>query len=206
MTGLTSLVAENDNVTLEQFAMRCARHFGALIDMHDEPMETPIPEEFEVDEHYRKGYEKAKAEYENFIADLPTDEELEEMYNDYVAEQMENAKQENEERRIIRERYEAMLAKVRKWLPPTKEHFGLKELMEQQLTESIEWDCKEYEPLLIAKERFMSRSKEAELLKEYMEISKERLEEEIARVDSKNKWLKNLRESLRNMETSNQIE
>lgn len=199
MTGLTSLVAENDNVTLEQFAMRCARHFGALIDMRVEPMDAPIPERFEVDGYYRTNYEMAKAEYENFIANPPTDEELEKKYNDYVAERKENAKQENEERRIIRERYEDMLAKVRKWQPPTSEHVELKAFMEKQLYESMEWDCKWYEPHIMTKEIFLSRSKEAKFLKECMENSKERLEKEIARVNSINKWLKDLRESLKEL-------
>lgn len=196
MTGLTLLVAENDNVTLEQFAMRCARQFGALIDMRDEPLDAPIPESFEVDEYYRKNYEMAKAEYEDFIANPPTDEELEKKYNDYVAEETEKAKQENEKRRIIRERYEDMLAKVREWQPPTEDHFKLKEFMERQLIYSLEWDCKEYKPHLITKERFMSNSKESEFLKECMENSKKSLERAIEAVNSKNKWLKDLRESL----------
>lgn len=200
MTGLTSLVAENDNVTLEQFAMRCARHFGALIDMRDEPMDAQIPEEFEVNEHYRKDYEMAKAEYENFIANPPTDEELERKYNDYVAEETEKAKQENEERRIIRERYEAMLAKVRKWQPPTSDHFRLKGFMEQQLTESIEWDCKEYEPHIVTRKQFISSGKHPGALKEYMEICRDDLERATTVVNNRNKWLKDLRESLKNME------
>lgn len=200
MTGLTSLVAENDNVTLEQFAMRCARHFGALIDMRDEPMDAPIPEEIEVNEHYRKDYEMAKAEYENFIANPPTDEELEKQYNDYVAEETEKAKQENEERRIIRERYEAMLAKVRKWQPPTSDHFRLKGFMEQQLTESIKWDCKEYEPYIMKKDEFISSHKAPEPLKECMELYKNIWQTHVIVVNSRNKWLKDLRESLRNVE------
>lgn len=201
MTGLTSLVAENDNVTLEQFAMRCARHFGALIDMRDEPMDAPIPEEFEVSNHYRKDYERAKAEYENFIANPLTDEELEKKYNDYVAEETEKAKQENEERRIIRKRYEAMLAKVRKWQPPTSDHVELKNLMERQLTDSIEWDCKEYEPNILTKDEFISSNKASEPLKECMGLYKNRWQVEIATVNSRNRWLKDLRESLRNTES-----
>lgn len=200
MTGLTSLVAENDNVTLEQFAMRCARNFGALIDMRDEPMDAPIPEEFEVDEYYRKNYERAKAEYDNFISNPPTDDELEKKYNEYVAEEKEKARKENEKRRIIRERYEDMLAKVIAWQPPTEEHFKLKEFMERQLIDSLEWDCEEYKPHLITKERFMSNSKESEFLKECMGNSKKSLERAIEAVNSRNKWLKDLRESLRNME------
>lgn len=199
MTGLTSLVAENDNVMLEQFAMRCARHFGAFIDMRDEPLDAPIPKRLVVNEYYRTDYERAKAEYENFISNPPTDEELEKKYNEYVAEETEKAKQENEERRIIRERYEAMLAKVRKWLPPTSEHVELKTFMEKQLSESIEWDCEEYKPYIKTKESFMLIHSQASL-KEDMEISKKRLERAIEGTNSLNKWMKDLRESLRNME------
>jgi len=41
----------------------------------------------------------------------------------------------------MRERYEAMLAQVKAWTPPTSEHQGLKDFMVEQLEESIDFDC-----------------------------------------------------------------
>lgn len=69
-------MADNENFTFPEFAMRCARNFGALIMMRDEPLDAPIPEKFEPSGYYKKEYEKAKAAYEDFIASPPTDEYL----------------------------------------------------------------------------------------------------------------------------------
>jgi len=63
-TAYTSFVADNENFTFPEFAMLCAREFGALISMRDEPLDTPVPERFEPDDFYRKQYEAAKAEYD----------------------------------------------------------------------------------------------------------------------------------------------
>lgn len=196
MTGLTSLVANNDNVTLKQFAMRCARQFGALIDMRDEPLDAPIPERFEVDEYYRKNYERAKADYENFIANPPTDEELEKKYNDYVAEETEKAKRENEKRRILRERYNVMRVKVSKWIPPTPEHENLKSFMIQQLEDSLDWDCDEYELNIPNRDEWIETFFSPDSLRRRMYSRLEDLQKESVRVEERNRWLKSLRESL----------
>lgn len=78
--------------------------------------------------------------------------------------------------------------------------FEVLSFMEKQLYESMEWDCKWYEPHIMTKEIFLSNSKDAKFLKECMETCKKRWERAIEAVNSKNKWLKDLRESLRNME------
>ena len=51
-TGYTAAIA--DGVTFEQFALNCARAFGALIDMRDEPSDAPIPERFEPSNYHEK--------------------------------------------------------------------------------------------------------------------------------------------------------
>ena len=47
-------------LTFPQFAMRCARAFGALIEMRDDSMDAPIPDEFSPSDYHVKA--KAKAE------------------------------------------------------------------------------------------------------------------------------------------------
>jgi hypothetical protein len=46
-TGYTAPIA--DGMTFEQFALGCARAFGALVTMRDEPSDAPIPERLEPD-------------------------------------------------------------------------------------------------------------------------------------------------------------
>ena len=44
-TGYTDAI--KDGITFQQFAMNCARAFGACVTMRDDPSDKPIPERFE---------------------------------------------------------------------------------------------------------------------------------------------------------------
>lgn len=196
-TGYTSIVADNENFTFPEFAMRCARNFGALIMMRDEPLDAPIPEKFEPSDYYKNEYEKAKAAYENFIVNPPSDEDLEKQYNEYVAHETERFAADSAEKDIKRRRYNAMLSKVLKWQPPTLEYEGLKKFMIDQLHDSIEFDCSEYRPIISDREEYIARNRSGEYLKEELDFYEKRWHEEIERTNSRNKWLKELRESLK---------
>ena len=196
-TGYTHIVAENENLTFPEFAMRCARNFGALVMMRDEPLDATIPEKFEVDDYYKNEYEKAKAAYENFIANPPTDEDLEKQYNEYVATETERFVKGSADKDVKRRRYNAMLLKVLKWNPPTPEHEGLKEFMVDQLHDSIEWDCSEYQPTISSKEEYVASHRSSKALKEGLDFYEKRWRDEVERTNSRNKWLKDLRESLK---------
>lgn len=196
-TGYTSIVADNENFTFPEFAMRCARNFGALIMMRDEPLDAPIPEKFEPSDYYKNEYEKAKAAYDNFIANPPTDEDLEKQYNEYVAHETERFVADSAEKDIKRRRYNAMLSKVLEWQPPTPEHEGLKKFMIDQLQDSIESDCIEYRPLFPNQDEYIARNRNSKYLKEELDFYEKQWHDEIERTNSRNKWLKELRESLK---------
>lgn len=53
-TGLTNPIYEGrENFTFEDFAMRCARNFGAFVDLRDEPLDMEI----DIDKHFQpSGY------------------------------------------------------------------------------------------------------------------------------------------------------
>ncbi len=199
-TGYTHIVAENGDFTFPEFAMRCARAFGALVMMREEPLDAPIPEKFEPGEYYRKNYEKAKAAYENFIANPPTDEDLEKQYNEYVAKETERFAAISKEKDVKHRRYNAMLFKVLKWQPPTPEHEGLKKFMIDQLHDSIEADCSEYQPRISNKEEYIAYYRSGEYLKKELDFYTEKWHKEIERTNSRNEWLKELRESLKEFE------
>lgn len=196
-TGYTSFVADNENFTFPEFAMLCARNFGALIMMRDEPLDAPIPEKFEPSDYYKKEYYKAKTAYDNFIANPPSDEDLEKQYNEHVALEMERFATASAEKNIKRGRYNAMLLKVLKWQPPTPEHEGLKKFMIDQLHDSIDFDCSEYSPAICDREEYIARNRSGEYLKEELDFYEKRWHDDIERTNSRNKWLKELRESLK---------
>ena len=196
-TGYTSIVAENENFTFPEFAMRCARNFGAFIMMRDEPLDAPIPEKFEPSDYYKNEYERAKAAYDDFIANPPTYEGLEKQYNEYVALEKERFIADFAEKDIKRRRYNAMLLKVLKWQPPTPEHEGLKKFMIDQLHDSIDFDCKEYQPVISDREEYIAHNQSGKYLKEELDFYEKQWHDEIERTNSRNKWLKELRKSLK---------
>ena len=57
-TGYTHSI-KND-ITFEQFALLCARAFGACIEMRDDPTDKPIPKKFKVDSYHAKELKEAK--------------------------------------------------------------------------------------------------------------------------------------------------
>jgi hypothetical protein len=60
-TGFTADICKGAEVSFEDFAMTCARAFGALYSMRDEPMDAPIPETFVASGYHADELEKAKA-------------------------------------------------------------------------------------------------------------------------------------------------
>lgn len=196
-TAYTSFVADNENFTFPEFAMLCARDFGALISMRDEPLDAPVPERFEPDDFYRKEYEAAKAAYDTFIANPPTEEELSRSYDEYVASEKERHVNMIAAKRLIRGRYERMLTKALKWEPPTPDHQALRRFMIQQLQESIEFDCTEYDLATPDKEGYIFFHKDGASLKSEVERKARRWREELERTRKRNQWLKDLRDSLK---------
>lgn len=199
-TGYTHIVAENDNFTFPEFALRCARAFGALVMMREEPLDAPIPEKLNPSEYYRKKYEKAKTEYENFIANPPTEDDLEKQYDEYVAKETEETNAISADKDVKRRRYNAMLLKVLKWQPPTSEHEGLKKFMIDQLHDSIDADCSEYQPLISNKEEWIAIHRSGKYLKEILDYYSKQWTKEVEITNSRNQWLKELRDSLQGFE------
>lgn len=195
-TAYTELVANNDDCTFSQFAMRCAREFGALAAMRDDPLDTPIPEQFEPDDFYRKQYESSKAAYDAFIANSPTEEELSKEYDEYVATQKEQYAKVIAEKQEKRGRYDRMLTKVLKWEPPTPDHEGLRRFMIQQLQDSIEFDCTEYDLALPEREQYITYGMDPEVPRGIRDRNHARWKSEVERVSKTNRWLKDLRDSL----------
>lgn len=203
-TGYTAPLYEGKEMTFEQFALRCARNFGALIRMRDEPFDAPIPEEFPVDEYYQKNYEQAKAAYEKFKQHPPTDEELEEAYAKYVQKETNHAKKANERAAFRRQRYEAMLSKVMEWEPPTEEHVNLKNFMVEQLEDSIDFDCSECHPHITEKQKWMEYERSGKFYEDNLRVSKDSLEKATKSCAERNAWIKDLRDSLRSFEKGEQ--
>lgn len=67
-TGYTVGIADGKITTFEQYAMTCARAFGALVMMRDDPFDAPIPEEIKVADYYVTNAKEKSEAYDAFIA------------------------------------------------------------------------------------------------------------------------------------------
>jgi hypothetical protein len=129
-TGYTAIIEEK-NATFEEFVWRCARAFGALITMRDEPLDAPLPDRIEPSTVAEKLLAEAKAEVARFEA-MTAEEAEKAAFADYTARATEY-REAAARAADLRTRYASMRARVADWQPPTHEHEGLKKFMVDQL-------------------------------------------------------------------------
>lgn len=194
-TGYTDSV--KDGISFEQFALGCAKAFGACISMRDLPSSAPIPRKFEASCYHSDQLTEARRQLAFYEAMSPVDAaELS------AAEHREAEiyrKQRLQENLNQLECYGAMLEQVRTWTAPSEEHKGLKEFMIKQLEESIARDdstkyLSEPTPLLSVADWL--ESKKAAAIKD-IEYHKQHDADEIKRTAERNLWVRQLRESLK---------
>ena len=133
-TGYTAAIA--DDITFDDFVMRCARGMGALVMMRDEPADAPIPERFEPSDYHLKRIAEASASLIRLagMTEAETEQAASDAHETAVAEQAEAIHRKD----MLYEKYNAMLAKVKAWKPPSDDHEGFKKFMVEQITGSTE--------------------------------------------------------------------
>jgi hypothetical protein len=192
-TGYTSAVKDG-KATFGQYVWHCARAFGALVMVRDEPHDAPIPE-FEPSSHYQERAAKARAE----IATLETmsDSALEVHVGELrMTTRLENVKR-TETHKLERHRYEAMLAEARAWTAPSSDHVGLRDFMISQLTISISFDCGSG-PYLATEPGPAGdwRTERIARLREDVARYEKNHSEEVERTTSRNGWVGKLKASV----------
>jgi hypothetical protein len=197
-TSYTAILEEKNNPSFKDFAMRCARAFGALFDMRDYPLDEEIPEEFKPDNYHIEALEKAKA---SLIA--VKNMTMEECFKKAIEEKekrIESYRKGVEQERKLLSRYVAMRKQVKAWTPPTKDHTRLKEFMLEQL--KVSWPSVEFaeEHLWKAESVVIGTNKwketEIKRLEEDIEYHTEENKKEIERAKERTEWVKQLRKSL----------
>jgi hypothetical protein len=191
-TGYTSTI--KDDTTFAEFAMTCARAFGALVTMREADQDAEIPEEFAVDAYYSEQHKVALArlsELETMTAaqkDAAADRAFGLSMKDWRASKAESD--------ALRARYQRMLDMAREWKPPTKDHVGLADFIVEQIESSIKFDCHE-SPAPSRQTGKQWHDKQLASAKWDLEYSAKHYAEEVARVKSRNKWIRDLRNSLK---------
>lgn len=192
-TGYTHAVCDGKVTDFNEFAMNCARAFGALIMMRDEPMDAPIPEEIAPSTEY---YDRRLTENKKRLGEVQAmtnaeaDAAATSEHRDAVAGRRKYlADQDAEAARI-----NAMLAKVRAWTPPTESHVEMKSFMIEQLTISLPGSYTPAIPALLDGPAW--RKKEIESLASSIVRDQAERDKEIERARGRTEWVKALRASL----------
>jgi hypothetical protein len=204
-TGYTAPI--KDGISFKEYAMGCARAFGALIMMRDEPSDAPIPEAFEPSDYNSKRIE----EHESELAKVKA-MDAEQCQAAAVKEHANDVARFSkyiEENRELEAKYKAMLEQVEAYEPPSPDHVKFKEFMRSQITESIQFDCGGDYHEQLAKinattpngEQWQA-TKIATLAKDIAYHAKQHAEE-LERTEGRNRWVRELRESLRSDEEVN---
>ena len=195
-TGYTSKLHDGSQ-TFEEFALGCARAFGALIRLRDEDFTLPVPQEFVPERYHHDEWEKLQKELSDALS--KSDKEWEKLANkSFQSANAYRAVQEAESYERS-QRYTDMLGQVKTWNPPTSDHKELKEFMIEQLEKTVEFDTLgdyyERNPVTkMAPDDF--RKKTIDDISARIDYHMKGWLKEIERTRQTNKWVSDLRNSL----------
>lgn len=192
-TGYTASVCDGKITDFPTFALSCARAFGALIDMREEPIDAALPAEIKPKTSY---YEESAAKHEARLAELSamTPEEATAAAKASYESAMASHNKYEADKRAEADRLTAMLKQVHAWEPPSPDHVEMKKFMLEQLTISLPGDYRPTVPALLNGEDW--RVKEIVENKRGLEYDRKHIREEIERAKRRDGWLKSLRKSL----------
>jgi hypothetical protein len=192
-TGYTAAI--KDGISFEKFVWSCARAFGALVMMRDEPTGAPIPQRFEPSDYNAKRAAEARGELARLQA--MSIEQVQAAAESAYSEAVQRHEKRTAERTELRNKYNAMLAKAVQWEPPTKDHEGLKEMMISQLRESIDWDCNDkYDQPPMKQDAMTWHNAQIAEARRSIAYHEKAQAEENERTEGRNAWLMALRESV----------
>jgi len=200
-TGYTCRVQNGEITNLRDFALVCARAFGALIEMRDDPLDVPIPKRIEPSDYHKKRLEE---EHERLVwLSGLTAEQMEQEAQLQYEKEVEEYREDLKRIALERSRYEKIKAQVSDWQPP-EELSRLKEFMLEQLNISIDGDCHLHRK---EQKRLTGNEWYSEMLNKInwsIGYHTHEHAEEIERTEDRNKWLSALFASLPPPETANE--
>ncbi|MBT6053396.1 MAG: hypothetical protein HOG49_41970 [Candidatus Scalindua sp.] len=195
-TGYTHKI--KDGISFKEFAMGCAKAFGACITLRDSAEEA-IPKTFEPSDFYLKRVEEDEKKLERYETMIDSEiAELADIEYDNNTKYYEDAIREAKE---LSAKCEKLRRQVNKWEPPSDEHIEMKNFMREQLKTTVQHDCDTlyYERELenLVKLDVVHWRKEAIAdCKNDIKTGKIEYQKEVDRVNSRNNWVKLLRLSL----------
>jgi hypothetical protein len=165
----------------------------------DDAMDV-LPQKQEVDSWYAEKLNAATHELNEFRK-TPKKKMVEKLKREIV-DINEDCKARNQkhhnERMAMKANYKKMLANINKWTPPTPDHINLKNFMIDQINQSMNFDCGEYEykePVIKETPEAYYKTRLAQLERD-VERHQEEYDKELKKVEFNNKWIDDLYKSL----------
>ena len=135
-TGYTHKI--KDGQTFNEFVWGCARAFGALVSMREDPSDAPIPIAFSISSSHNDELSRAYAAW-NELQAITLKEAERRAISSYQTARTHHV-QNQKDTATLRASYVAMINQVKAWVPPSPEHVELKTFMLQQLETSLDFD------------------------------------------------------------------
>ena len=200
-TGYTSDIEKG--ISFNKFIMNCAGAFGACVEMRDDSQDVPIPKEFKPSTYHAEELERSRTALKE-MKKMPVS----------VASKKAIAERDKEVKRlkdsivnyrILKKKYDHMREKVIAWKPPTDGHSPLRDFMKEQIDNSIQYDCNEsyveeklkYRQSSYPESGDVWKKRRLDDIKEDIKRHRKEYALEVERVNTNNKWVQDLRDSLK---------
>lgn len=199
-TGYTADVGDGKVSEFSDFALTCARGFGALVLLRDSDQSLEATRSFIEEKAYlaKGGYYEQEIETATDrlnVLEAMSDDEALAAVQARAAEVEESNASYNAKKDVTKGRYEAMLAKVEAWEPPTEEHAAFKEFMADQLRGSIRFDCSPF-AMPVPEVSLGEHRREIARQRDRIERAEREIEQERARNEGRAGWITALLDSL----------
>lgn len=193
-TGYTAEIHDGKDITFRDFALQCARAFGALVEIRDEPVGAPLPETFEPTTYHLDKREEAAGR----LAEIKsmTDDDCRTAAEREWLDALADKRKRDADNSALRARYDAMLTEVLAWEPPTDEHVGIKTFMVEQIASSIRFDTGYERPDPVRLTPVEWRIAQQQQAHRDIAYHEEQHAKEVERATGRSRWLSDLRESL----------
>lgn len=136
-TGYTASIKEK-GFTFKDYALLCARNFGALIHMRDEPFSNPIVKP-ELSTWYYDKLKEVQEEYNDFKES--SIDQLKEKFKEEVNDKIKSYTKRCDEANALLKEYNKFLKEAYNYIPPNDNFYNYKKFMIEQLEMSIKGDC-----------------------------------------------------------------
>lgn len=200
--GYTAYIENGEITTGKEFLKLCTRAFGVAISQREESLSNPTHTKFEPNSYYEKRYNEAVDKLK-VAKDMTFNETLSQMIKCH-SKRVSDYKRFVEKETEMNKKYQKVRDEVEQWIPPTKEHNGIKKFALEQIDMSMTKQ-KYIDEYIELSNQVLDDSKEAveKYRIEYIadcqrdvDRAYEAYQEELKRVADKNEFMKKFLESL----------